>query len=232
MLDNLFLAIYFNDLDGVKAFKNDHPEMYAKKSRYTLNWGDSVDLTNLTLFNTKIWFSNRWIKERLPFIEENKVKTLQMVAFWEAEGEVPIKDRKFEYNKYFDYFFCEDPTNPDRYDKIDFDPISSFLEKGFREIDLHLYNAVECFDFDETKHLLEKGAQSNVHLYEGEYSDAMSRILDEISFLSTCRIFPDFEVFKERGYDSNFDIIEMFGELLGYAAHEDIYQLLNRYKNE
>ncbi len=229
MLDNLFLAIYFNDLDRVKAFKNEHPEMYARKNRYTLNWDDSIDLTNLTLFNTKFWFKTSWNKEIMTFVEENKVRTLQMTAFWEEEGEVPIKDRKFEYNKYFDYFFCEDPNNPDRYDKIDLDPISSFLEKGFREIDLQLNNAIECFDFVETKRLLERGAQSNVHICEGEYSDPMSRILGEISFLSTCRIFPNFEAFKERGYDSNFDIIEMFGELLGYAAHEDMYQLLKRY---
>ena len=106
------------------------------------------------------------------------------------------------------------------------------MEKGFREIDLRLYNRVECFDFIESKNLLEKGAKFNIQFHEDGDSDTFSRISAECSFLATCQIIPEFQIFKEKGYNQNFEISRMFGELLGLAAHEEMYDLLSEYDDE
>jgi len=230
-LDKLFLAIYFNDRDKVTEFKNQNPEIYAKKNKYLLDGNITFDLTNLTLLNHKIWFDNDWREEIMLFIKENRQQTNQMIDFWRAEGEKPILNRKIEYNQYFEYFYCDDPNDPENNEEIILDHISYFLEKGFREIDLMLYNRVECFDFIETKKLLEKGAKSNIHFYEDGDSNAFSRISAECSYLATCQIIPEFQIFKAKGYKQNFDISRMFGELLGLAAHEEMYELLSKYND-
>jgi hypothetical protein len=231
-LDALFLAIYFNDRDKVIEFKNQNPELYAKKHKYLIAGNITFDLTNLTLLNHKIWFDTSWIDRIMPFIIENRQQTKQMIDFWEAEGEKNILNRKIEYNKYFEYFYCDDPNDPESNEKIILDHISYFLKKGFREIDLRLYNRVSCFDFIETKKLLEKGAKINIHFYEDGDSDTLSLITEELSFLGTTQIIPEFKIFKEKGYNQNFNITRMFGDLLGLAAYKEMYDLLSEYDNE
>jgi len=232
VLEKLFLAIYFNDKNKVIEFKNQNPELYAKKNKYLLDGDIIFDLTNLTLLNHKIWFNNDWREGIIPFIKEKRKQTNQMIEFWRAEGKKTILDRKIEYNQYFEYFYCDDPNDPESNEEIILDHITFFLKKGFREIDLRLYNRVECFDFIETKKLLEKGAKSNIHFYEDGDSDTYSRISVECSFLATCQVIPEFQFFKEKGYNQNFEITRMFGNLVGLAAHEEMYDLLNEYKDE
>lgn len=209
-LDKLFLAVYFNDINKVAEFKNQKPEIYAKKNKYLIEGNIAFDLINLTLLNYKIWFDNDWRDEIMPFIKENRQKTTQMLDFWRVEGEKAILDRKIEYNQYFEYFYCDDPNDPESNEEVILDHISYFLEKGFREIDLRLYNRVECFDFIESKNLLEKGAKSNIHFYEDGDSDAFSRISGECSFLATCQVIPEFQIFKEKGYKQNFGVYDKF----------------------
>lgn len=231
-LDKLFLAIYFNDRNKVAEFKNQNPELYSKKHKYLIDGNITFDLKNLTLLNYKIWSDNDWKHDIMPFIKENRQQTKQMIEFWKAEGEKPLLNNKIEYNQYFDYFYCNDPNDPESNEEIIIDHISYFLEKGFRETDLRLYNRVECFDFIETKKLLEKGGKSNIHFYEDGDSDAFSRIALTCSSLATCQVIPEFEIFKEKGYNQNFDITRMFGELLGLAAHQEMYDLLSEYNSE
>ncbi len=240
-LGKLFLAIYFNDIEEVIEFKNQKADLYAKKhnffieeNRYAKNenfQGITFDLTNLTLLNYKIWFTDGWRKERMPFINEKRQQTNNMVDFWKSEGE-DVLNRKIEYNKYFEYFYSNDPNNPESDKEIIADPTSYFLEKGFREIDLRLYNRAECFDFVETENLLEKGANPNVHFYEDEDSSIFDRINTERSYLTTCEVTSGFDFFKRQGYQQYFHIPSMFGDLLGLAAHEEMYALLSKYDKE
>ncbi|MBS1681043.1 MAG: hypothetical protein JST48_04970 [Bacteroidetes bacterium] len=50
-LEELFLAVFFNDLEKVIEFKNRHPETYAKKNNFLIDDTVSFDLINLTFFN-------------------------------------------------------------------------------------------------------------------------------------------------------------------------------------
>ena len=231
-MEKLFLAIYFNDIEKVIDFKNQFPEIYAKKESFQIDRYTTFDLINLTFFNQKVWFDDDWSEEIMPLVKKNRLRTEQMLDFWRTEFGIQKMIREFEYNKYCDYFFCDDPNDPDDNEEVIIDPISYFLEKGFREIDLRLYNRVECFDFAEVKKLLEKGAKSNIDFYEDEDSNAFSLIGGRCSFLATCFIIPEFKIFEEKEYHQDFDIKEMFGSLLGLAANQEMYDLLNAYKVE
>lgn len=93
-----------------------------------------------------------------------------MIDFWRAEAESQKLHLKIQYNRYFEYFWCDDPNDPESNEEVILDPISYFLEKGFRELDLRLYNRFECFDFEEARKLLNQGAKSNIDFYEdGNY---------------------------------------------------------------
>ncbi|MBS1681042.1 MAG: hypothetical protein JST48_04965 [Bacteroidetes bacterium] len=135
-----------------------------------------------------------------------------------------------EYNQYYEYFHCDDPKI---YDEVSWESMSNFLNKGFWEIDLRLHNRAECFDFMETKKLLEQGANMNVFIYENEQdSSILMRIEGEASYLNTCHVVPEFEVFQNKGYDQEFDLKYMFGNLLGLAAHEDMSHLFSLYNHK
>ena len=228
-LEDLFLAIYFNDLRKVIAFKNEYPEIYAKKEQFLIDNYKKFDLKNLTLFNQKIWFDNEWRDEIKPLIEKIRQRTKQILDFWDTEIGQPNSIKLIEYNAYCDYFYCDDPNDPDDNNEVICDSISYFIEKGFNEIDVKLYNRVECFDFVEVKKLLEQGAKSNIDFYNDNDSNTFSRITSEVSYLATCHVVPEFKVFESKGYKQNFDIVEMFRNLLGLAAHQDMLKLLDKY---
>ena len=187
----------------------------------------------MTFFNQSIWKEDDWKDEIIPFIKRNREKTKKMLEFWKAETGNENIQREIEYNQYCDYFYCYDPNDPEEKEKVMLDTISHFIEKGFREIDLRLYNRVACFDFVETKILLEKGAKLDVEFYENECdSDTISHIGSECSYLATCQVVPSFKLYEENGrwdyYNIN-NLTELFMDLIGLAAFEDMYYLLEKY---
>jgi hypothetical protein len=238
-LYELFLAIYFNDIDKVMGFKNRYPELYAMKNNFQINqlsraggkevMYQSFDLMNLTFFNQAIWLDDCWRDESRAFAEKRKMQTLQMLDYWRAElGGQDIK-RTMEYNRFWNCFYCEDPGNKD---EVFMEPIQSYLTKGVREIDLMLFYHAERFDFVETKKLLELGANPSACIDEDSDSYLLFRIGSECSYLLTCQIWFRYELFDENGYYPYCDIDDMFGDLLGLAAHEEMYDLLKAYSKE
>lgn len=228
-LEKLFLAVYFNDLEKVIEFKNQSSELYVKKDKYPIDQNTTFDLINLTLFNEIIWFDVSWRKEIMPLVEKHRQRTKQMLDFWRAELGLQKIQRNIKYNHYCDYFYCDDPED---FEEIIMEPISTYLKEGFREIDLRLYNRVQCFDFEEVKKLLEQGAKSDIHFENDGDSSAFSRISSECSYLTTCHVIPEFEMFEKNGYNQSFDTTRMFGDILGLAAHEEMYHLLDKYDED
>lgn len=225
-LEELFLAVYFNDIDKVVEFKNQFPEIYTKKDKFLIDGDTPFDVTNLTYFNQTIWLGFGWRKEIMPFVNKHRQRTEHMLDFWRAEFGQQEIHRQIEYNQFSDYFNCD---NPNDLDEIFSEPVSFYLENGFKEVDLRLRNRAQCFDFVEVKKLLEQGAKSDVHFENDDDSSTLSRISGELSYLATCNLIPEFEKFEAEGYNQDFDITRMFGELLGIAAHEEMNQLLEEY---
>jgi hypothetical protein len=228
-LEELFLAVYFNDLEKVIDFKEQNPELYAQKDKFPIDEKTTFNLTELTIFNQTIWFDGDWIISIMPLVDRQRNRTEKILKFWRNElGQQEIH-RQIEYNYFHDFFYCDDPSD---FDEIILEPISTYLDKGFREIDLRLYNRVQCFDFPEVIKLLGQEAKTNIHFENDEDSSAYSRISDEVSYLATCHVIPEFEVFEEKGFNQNFDITKMFGDLLGLAAHIEMRDLLDKYDTE
>jgi hypothetical protein len=224
-LEELFLAIYFNDLVKVIEFKNQFPELYTKKDKFLIDESTTFDLTYLTFFNHTLWFDDGWREEIMPLVEKHRHRTEQMLNFWRVELGQQKLHRQIEYNQFSDYFYCDDPND---FDEIILEPISVYLEKGFREIDLKLYNRVQCFDFGEVRKLLKQGAKSDIHFENDGDSSAFLRISAECSYLTTCHVIPEFQLFEEKGYNQEFNLTRMFGNLIGLIAHEEMYRLLDK----
>lgn len=226
ILEKLFLAIYFNDLDKVIEFKTKHPPIYAKKSYFLIENQTPFDLTSLTLFHYKIWFSDEWRDQIKSLIDKSRQRTKQLGDFWKTEGIIQDLDSTFAYNQFWNYFNCDDP---DDYEEVMFEPIKNYLKNGFREIDLQLYNRVECLDCTNARKLLKQGAKADIHFQNDGDSSAFSHIVGAVSYLSTTQVIPQFESFYQRAPDQHFDITQMFANLIGLASHEEMYRLLQKY---
>lgn len=230
ILDELFIAIYFNNLEKVIEIKKKYPEIYSKKEDFKIDGEKTFDLKNLTFFNKSIWEKDDWRDEIIPFVKRHREKTEKMLEFWKTEtGNKNIK-MEMEYNQYCEYFYCYDPNDPEQNETVILDKITYFLEKGYREIDLRLYNRVACFDFARAKILLENGAKMDINFYEEDiYSDTISHVSDECSYLATCEVVPSFEMYEKKGELNNKNITELFRDLIGLAAFEDMYFFLKIY---
>ncbi|MGM0579767.1 MAG: hypothetical protein ACQETL_03750 [Bacteroidota bacterium] len=228
-LKDLFLAIYFNDLEKVKAFQRAFPALYQKKRDFYLYLDLPLDLVQLTFLNQKVWGMNDWRKEIFPFVKMQRAKTEKMLAHWKSEFNTEELVFNLKFNQYHELFDCDDPKY---HDTVILDSMEDLIKKGYRKLDLQLYNRVDCFDFEAVKALLENGAKTNIHFYEDNDSSVYTRVLFEISHLATNMVVPEFEAFEKMRYDQNFHLGNLAGELIGLVAHEEMYELLKPYLEE
>jgi hypothetical protein len=233
VLEELFIAIYFSDLKKVMEFKKYYPEIYSKKNNFLINGIKSFNLINLTFFNYVLWKDN-WTEKIMPMVKKNRQRTEEMIDYWKKELNLKIFEKNIEYNQYHEYFFCTDPNDPKENNKVIIDTLEYFLVKGIREIDLRLYISVVCFDFNETRKLLELGANPNIKFYEDEWdSTTFGHIGGECSYLATCEVIPTFEYFDKNGEaPTYYNSSNLFGNFIGLTAFEEMYELLLQYTKE
>lgn len=162
-----------------------------------------------------------WKEEYRDIIESNKRKNLEIKSIFEKRFNVKFEPIDF-YNTDFWFFRNErDDTFEDVFDESR----DSMISKGYRDIDLDLYVAVNKFDYKEVERLLNEGANP-VCEFEEEGSYCMDRIGCECSHLEMELGYiiihnnPCFPMEK-----TSNDIIY----LMGLAAHETMYKLLSRY---
>ena len=177
-----------------------------------------------------------FIPEIMPFIKEQREKVDQLLSLWKERYYVDV-DSPIDYKKYYEYFYCLAEEDTD--DDVFFAPRSKYTENGCREIDLDLFVAVKKFQFSKVKELLECGANPDANLVSiddkgKDYKDpwnCMDDIGSECSYLCTCEVLPNIKDKNGKWYYNipirNTDI----GDLLGWAAHEDMYRLLEQYVN-
>ncbi len=234
-LDTLFLAIYFNDVEAVKAFKQANPIAYANRHQYVVTGyiiNATINLEYLTYFNQVIWGDDNWDKETLEKIKMYRKRVADMVAFWKTENGIENTFIKSQYNQYYEFFYCNDPNDKQMNNTVIDEPIETYLKAGFDEIDLQLYSKMERFDFEQVEYYLQQGAKVDIAFDGDELSSASARIGIELSYLTSCSMLGKFNGFERKKYKQQFDIAGMFGDLLGLAAHQEMENLFNKYKNK
>ena len=197
-------------LDDIGISEAPFPLYYITLCYKRVMWGDFID-------------------EVMPVVLEHRKRIDDLLAFWEERFGVDIH-QTIDYKKYWELFFCAD-ENESLKDVLLCDP-QKYLDNGCRMIDLELFEAVEKFQFERVKDLLEKGADPDANLiFDGndkdDYLNCLERIGNEIFYLSSCEVFPMLEEKKGEwfvNYDINKD--NAIGNLFGWAAHEDMNSLL------
>ena len=172
-------------------------------------------------------------EEVLPFVKEQQKSIDLLLDLWKNQFGVDT-EATIDYKKYEDYFYCL--SDDETIEEVFMDPIELFLENGCRKIDLDLFEAVDKFQFSKVKELLQKGANLNANLApindnQDDYFNCLDRIGGECSYLCTCQIFP---LIKEPhgAWYINYPIGDQeIGDLVGWAAHEEMYNLLENNLN-
>ena len=175
-----------------------------------------------------------FIKKTMPFVEKQRIDIDKLLQLWKERFGANV-DEVIDYKKYEAYFYCLSDDETDR--DVLLNPRSKYTENGCRELDIDLFIAVDKFLFSKVKELLEKGANPNVNLVsiddkDKEFQDpwnCLERIGNESGYLCTCQIFPIIKEPQGAVY-LNWPISDKdIGDLIGWAAHENMYHLLELY---
>ena len=161
-------------------------------------------------------------KKVADFMARNKaVKVIFQKAF-------NVEFAPIDYQSYWENFYANDPNESDE-DNISAQETVALAKYGTTPLDIELYCAVEKFDFPRVKELLEKGANPRASTEVNDESDegCMTRIDTECSYLCTCRLSFAWNP-KENDPVGDDEI----GDLIGWAAHETMYRLLEKYDHE
>jgi len=122
-----------------------------------------------------------WKENCRHIIEENKQCNLEIKRLFEEKLNVVFKPIDF-YNTEFRFYRNE---KEDTFEDIFWnDTREDLIAKGYREIDLDLYVAVNKFDFQETERILKLGAAPACEIDE-DGSSCFDKIGTECSFLDT-----------------------------------------------
>lgn len=165
---------------------------------------------------------------------ENYIDTAQddlrdFVARNDAVMDIFVKTFGVEYStidfqKYHECFYSEEPDWSYEDFTSDVNPEFLLEEFGTRPQDIELFCAVERFDFTRVKELLEQGATPYAKVYEDGSCNCYERIEMENSFLCTCQLC---WAWSPERYSPIGE--REIGDLIGWAAHETMYQWLDKY---
>ncbi len=229
--NQLFKAVYFNDLTTLLKVRHEYPEVYRYCLDFKLTTDENyldikIELALLTHLNYRVWNKHDWVNKVMHKVESRQKNTQNMLEFWNAEGIFIDGASLPAYSQYCELFFC---LCKDEMDRLD-DPAYDFNGE-FREIDRQLFISAESFNFQETKTLLLQGANPHFCFDEKDKShNIFDRISGEASFLAI-EVFEKFKHYENKGINKiNCEQLTIFSHLIGLAAHEDMWSLINKYK--
>lgn len=162
-----------------------------------------------------------WIEECRETVAKNKRRNLEIKKIFQDRFGVEFTP--------IDFYHTDIPFFRNYRDDIFEDVFwnetkDNLITKGYRDIDLDLYVAVNKFDYNEVERLLKLGADPAAEL--PEESSCFERIGAECCFL-TLRL-QGFATNQEQHNSLEVDAIDLI-ELIGLAAHENMYSLLSKY---
>lgn len=234
--DKLISAVFYSDIDTVKSIiasddfdKNVLQDIEISQTPFPLYY--------LTLcIDVVVVPENFTLYRQAAFDVRNRCN--KMLDFWKNYYQIS-QFEPIEYNRYWDIngFYCYEPT--DGVNDIMSEPVSELLKVGNRQIDIELFCAVSKFHFLEVERLLKAGANPNADLFTEEdlkikdetglwdVENCIEKIGGECSCLCS-QVFDSLVYIPSYNNDlmDNMRNAYELGELVGWAAHEIMYDLL------
>ena len=162
---------------------------------------------------------SHWNKEVQYLITDFKSRVIQVKEIF--RNSFNIEFSPIDYRQYTDDFYAA-RSDESIEEALWLDSIEDAYKNGARPIDTELYYAGVQFDFARTEELLKHGANPDIPLEEYDMY-LYDRIATEASFLEVeLRHVWKFEFRGEVDYED-------ISHLVGYAAHETMYDLLVKY---
>lgn len=166
-----------------------------------------------------------FMEELMPDVECHKKGRDALLRLWADHFGLDV-NVEIDYNKMQDYFFCS--HDDDTFEDVFYKDLQYFLDKGYRQIDIDLYDATKRFRFDKVKPLLDQGASPNARfIIEGENFDdefsCFSHLGHECSYLAT-HCFQ-----KNKYYNKPLTGMDV-RDLIGWSAFEKMYSLMEQYE--
>ena len=162
-----------------------------------------------------------WTKEKQYLVSDFLTRVYQVKEIFRKS--FGIEFTPVDYQQYTDDFYAA-KADESIEEALWIDSIEEAYRNGARPIDVELYYAGVRFDFARAEELLKQGANPETPLDE-EDAYLTGRIGDECAFLSTNL---DRVLFFEERRDVDD---EDMSDLVGWAAHEQMYDLMRKYYN-
>lgn len=165
-----------------------------------------------------------WKEEFQPVAIEFRRRNDEIIRIFKER--LGVEFTPIDYQAYHDDFYCDYPDETPA-DQLMVDSTQELLDAGVRQIDIDLYCAVAKFYFDEAKDLLEKGANPAAWLPDPFPSGFQvdDHIGAECSYLGTM-LYSDIE---DKGKSKTVYHSDL-PQLLGWAAFETMYRLIEKYR--
>lgn len=215
-------AIFNFDVETFKALLDKEP--FDKSLLADIKFADDVPCPIYWI--TQCWeiifeHPEDWNENHRGIIAENKKRNLEIKQIFTDMYNVDFKPIDF-YNTNFWFFRDErDATCEEVFFGED---RNELMAKGYRDIDIDLYIAVNKFDFAEVEKLLKIGARPDCEFPDDD--NCMDRIGTECSYLET--ELQDIIIYNKHR-NAIYDGAQPLIDLIGLAAHESMYSLLSKY---
>lgn len=215
----LIAASFVSDLPTIKRLITEDSSPYIKLMEGSMPYFPVWGLTECQRWILGgDWKGNKY---------ENKVKSLlrknqEVMSFWKDYMRFPIEEINFQL--YTGVFYADDPM-----DSYEEECREEYLHKGYKPIDVDLWIAVNKFDYNEVEHLLKAGADPEVEDGDNEIN-CRDRISAECSYLDACTdVFNLMFEYERTGNVTSQIDEETLNNLIGFAAHEKMYALMQPY---
>lgn len=217
----LIAAAFVSDLPTIKSLITENFSPYIELMKdvpYFPVWG---------LTECQRWiFGGDWKgNKHEDAVQSILRKNQEVMSFWKDTMRLSVEDIIFQ--RYSEVFYADDPMDSEEEQSR-----NEYLCKGYRPIDVDLWIAVNKFDYKEVERLLKIGA--NPEVKENDYDiHCRDRIAAECSYLDACT-----DIYSTNFNYENTGIVpkeidsQTLYDLIGFAAHEKMYALMQPFFKE
>lgn len=219
----MIAAAFVSDLPTIKSVITEDFSPYIKIKDGSMPYFPVWGLTECQrwIFGAD-WKGNKHESEVQSLLRKNQ----GVMSFWKDDMHFAVEEINFQ--RYTDVFFADDPM-----DSYEEQCRGEYIRKGYKPIDVDLWIAVNKFDYKEVERLLKVGADPEVKDRDDE-RNCLDRISAECAYLDACTdVFYLMFEYERTGNVPNQIDKETLYDLIGFAAHEKMYALMQPYfKNE